>query len=136
MVFGEAVSSSMCSFNQSASSTPTISPAFSLSASSTPTISPAFSLADICVEGAVLHYRVVSQERQQEEDKKTLAEVATKISDFNTNLTSFQPSLAVITTWKLTNNIGRVSKLRLHDFKLKGIVLGLPFSQTLYVFAD
>ena len=90
LVFGEAVSSSMCSFN--------------LSASSTPTISPVSTLADNCINAAVLHYRVVSQKQQQARDNETLVEVATKISDFNSNLTAFQPSLAVITTWKLTIN--------------------------------
>ena len=96
LVFGEAVPSNLCSFK--------------LSASSTPTISPVSTLADSCVDAAVLHYRVVSQEQQQEKNKKTLAEVAAKISDFNSNLTAFKPSLAVITTWKLTiNNSNSVS---------------------------
>ena len=90
MVFGETVSSSTCSFR--------------LSASSTPTISPVSTLADNCIDTAVLHYRVVSQEQQGEKDKEALAEIAAKISDFNSNLTAFQPSVAVITTWKLTIN--------------------------------
>ena len=96
LVFGEAVSSNLCSFK--------------LSASSSPIISPVSTLVNNCIDAAVLHYRVVSQEQQQEKDRETLAEVAAKINDFNSNLTAFQPSLAVITTWKLTiNNSDSVS---------------------------
>ena len=89
MVFGEALSSSMCLFNPSASSTPTI---FLVSA-----------LTNNCINSAVLHYRVISQKQQQEKDKETLAQVAAKISDSNSNLIAFQPSMAVIATWNLGN---------------------------------
>ena len=105
MVFDEAVSSSMCSFR--------------LSASSTPTISPVSTLADNCIDTAVLYYRVVSHEQQQEKSKETLAEVAAKISDFNSNLTAFQPSLAVITTWKLT--INSPESVSAHDIVCMGV---------------
>lgn len=44
---------------------------------------------------SVLHYRVV-------EDNDTLSEVAAITTEFNSNLTHYKPTLAVVATWQLT----------------------------------
>lgn len=85
---------------------------FSLSASFLPTISPVSTMLEDCTDTTILHYRVVPQELEQEADREILTEVAAKIKQFNSNLTAFQPSLAIISTWKgITNRSQMVSRI-------------------------
>ena len=90
---------------------------FNLSSSPLPVISPVCSLADNCLATAVLHYRVLTQQTDtqtppvQQTDthtvqtnKETLAQVVARIATFNPELASFEPSLAVVVTWKLSIN--------------------------------
>ena len=75
---------------------------FSLSTSSLPSISP---VSTESMAAVILHYRAIPQESEdQEDDKAVLTEVATKIHKFNLDLDNFKPSLATVTTWKMTIN--------------------------------